>query len=239
MCFPILTLRRTGGHGGNLRAILFLVGFMMAALVLVLAAVILPAMVLRSRTDAGPKPLLGAMIYFLAIGLGFMLIEMAMMQQLSIFLGHPIYSLIVVLGGLIFSTGVGSFVSDKWQLNSSMQSRIPALLVTACVVLYSFVVVPVMHMFTGSLIWERALISLALIAPCGLLLGFCFPVGMRWLKTLSQEQNLPWMWALNGAAGTLGSFIAILISMDTSIAACVLTGAACYLLAGLAMLAKA
>jgi predicted membrane-bound spermidine synthase len=179
------------------------------------------------------------MIYFLAIGLGFMLIEMAMMQQLSIFLGHPIYSLIVVLGGLIFSTGVGSFVSDKWQLGSSLMSRIPALLVAVCVVLYSLVVVPVMHMFTGALLWERVLISLALIAPCGLLLGFCFPVGMRWLKTLSQEQNLPWMWALNGAAGTLGSFIAILISMDTSIAACELTGAGCYLLAGLAMPAKA
>jgi hypothetical protein len=47
------------------------------------------------------------------------------------------------------------------------------------------------------------------------------------------------MWALNGAAGTLGSFIAILISMDSSIASCVLTGAGCYLLAGLAIPAKA
>jgi hypothetical protein len=62
---------------------------------------------------------------------------------------------------------------------------------------------------------------------------------MRWLNKLSQERNLPWMWALNGAAGTLGSFIAILISMDSSIAACVLTGAGFYLLAGLAMPSKA
>jgi hypothetical protein len=62
---------------------------------------------------------------------------------------------------------------------------------------------------------------------------------MRWMTVLSQERNLPWMWALNGAAGTLGSFVAIIISMDTSIRTCVLTGAACYLLAGLLMPAKA
>jgi hypothetical protein len=100
-------------------------------------------------------------------------------------------------------------------------------------------VVPVMHAFTANLLWQRVLICLAMVAPCGFLLGFCFPIGMRWVKTLSGERNLPWMWALNGAAGTLGSFVAILISMDLSIAFCVLTGAACYLLAGLAMPAKA
>jgi hypothetical protein len=231
----LLSLRGTGGHGGNLRAILFLLGFMLAALFLVISTVVLPARLLSSRLDGGPKPLSGAMIYFLAIGLGFMLVEMAMMQQLSIFLGHPIYSMVVVLCGLILSTGIGSLASDRWQLKASWQSRVPALLAALLVVVYSFTVVPVMHAFTGSFLWQRVVISLALVAPCGFLLGFCFPVGMRWLKTLAQERNLPWMWALNGAAGTLGSFIAILISMDSSIAACVLTGAACYLVAGLAM----
>jgi hypothetical protein len=93
----------------------------------------------------------------------------------------------------------------------------------------------VMHAFTADLLWQRALIALALVSPCGFLLGFCFPVGMRWLNALSQGRNLPWMWALNGAAGTLGSFVAILISMDLSIGFCVLTGAGCYVLAGIAM----
>jgi hypothetical protein len=229
----LMTLRSTGGRGGNLRAMLFLFGFMLAAVILVITTIVLPARLLGSAS--GPKPLYGGMVYFIAIGLGFMLVEMAMMQQLSIFLGQPIYSMVVVLAGLIFSTGVGSLVSDKWSLDVSWQSRVPAVATALLVVLYSLVVVPVIHAFTGALLWQRALISLALVSPCGLLLGFCFPVGMRWLKALSQENNLPWMWALNGAAGTLGSFIAIVISMDTSIATCVLTGAGCYLLAGLAM----
>jgi hypothetical protein len=69
-------------------------------------------------------------------------------------------------------------------------------------------------------------------------MGFCFPVGMRWATGIGQERNLPWMWALNGAASVLASFIAMFISTETSIRACVLTGAACYALAGLLLSRK-
>jgi hypothetical protein len=232
-------LARQGGHGSNLRAILFLVAFMIAAFVLVLVTIILPARMLNARTDGAPKPLYGAVTYFVAIGLGFMLVEMSMMQQLSIFLGHPIYSMVVVLGGLILSAGAGSFVSDQWALGESWRSRVPAIGSAVAVGVYYLVVLPVIHSYTAALLWQRALICLALIAPCGFIFGFCFPVGMRWLAFLAQERNLPWMWALNGAAGTLGSFIAIIVSMELSIDTCVLAGASCYLLAGLAMPAKA
>ena len=81
-------------------------------------------------------------------------------------------------------------------------------------------------------------VSLALVAPCGFIMGFCFPVGMRWATLLGQEVNLPWMWALNGAASVLASFIAILISTETSIRACILTGAACYALGGILLSGK-
>ena len=144
----------------------------------------------------------------------------------------------LVLGGLIFSTGVGSLASDKLQLSSTWRSRLPAIAASLLIVLYSFVVMPVEHAFTAVVLWQRVVTALALVTPCGFLLGFCFPVGMRWMTALHQEKNLPWMWALNGAAGTLGSFVAIVVSMETSINGCVLTGAACYLLAGFVMPAK-
>jgi FtsH-binding integral membrane protein len=92
-----------------------------------------------------------------------------------------------------------------------------------------------MHAYTAALLWQRALICLLLIAPPGFVMGFCFPIGLRWMKALSQQRNLPWMWALNGAAGTLGSFVAMLVSMETSIGTCVLTGAAFYVLAAAAV----
>jgi hypothetical protein len=183
------------GESPNLRAMLFLLGFMVAALILVVTTIVLPARLLNSRTDGAPKPLYGAVAYFIAIGLGFILVEMAMMQQLSIFLGHPIYSMVVVLGGLILSAGVGSLASDRWRLKASWRSRVPALVAAFSVVAYSLAVVPAIHAFTAELLWQRVLICLALVSPCGFLLGFCFPVGMRWLNALSQGRNLPWMWA--------------------------------------------
>ena len=221
--------RSGGGEGGNLRALLFLLCFLLAAFVLVILTIVCP---LVWRSDrAGPRPLAGGVGYFVLIGLGFMLVEMAMMQQLSIFLGHPIYSLVVVLTGLILSAGAGSQASEKLRLGSSWSARGPALASVAGIFLYLAAVLPVIHRFVAGVLWQRAIFSLALIMPAGFLMGFCFPVGLRWMKQLGQERNLPWMWALNGAASVLASFIAMLISMETSIPACVLTGAACYLLA--------
>ena len=100
---------------------------------------------------------------------------------------------------------------------------------------YSAVVLPVIHHSISGVLAVRVAVALMLVVPSGFFMGFCFPVGLRWLKIHGEDKNLPWMWALNGAAGTLGSFIAIVLSMDTSIATCALTGAACYLLAAVAM----
>jgi hypothetical protein len=219
----------------NFQALFFLFGLMMAAFIMVIFAIIFPLLRWGNRRTVAQAPLAGGITYFVAIGLGFILVEMAMMQQLSIFLGHPIYSLVVVLAGLILSMGIGSLVSDKLSLRSSIQSRMPAFMVVVALVLYSAAVMRVIHGFVAEVLWQRALLSLALVVPCGFLMGFCFPVGLRWLAQLKQEDNLPWMWALNGAAATLGSFVAIVISMETSIATCVLAGAACYLVAAVVL----
>jgi hypothetical protein len=130
---------------------------------------------------------------------------------------------------------VGSLVSDRLPLASNVLSRMPALAVTLIVILYLTAVMPVIHRFIADVLWQRALLSLALVVPCGFLMGFCFPVGLRWMTLLKQEESLPWMWALNGAAATLGSFVAILISMEASIVTCAGIGAACYLLSALVL----
>jgi spermidine synthase len=219
----------------NLHALFFVFALMVAAFILVILTIVFPLVRWALQRSAPKAPLAGGITYFIAIGLGFILVEMAMMQQMSIFLGHPIYSLVVVLAGLILSMGIGSFISDRLALSSGAVSRMPALIVAVALVLYSAAVVPVIHRFVAEALWQRALLSLSLVAPCGLLMGSCFPIGLRWLTKMKQEDNLPWMWALNGAAATLGSFVAILISTETTITICALTGAACYVVAAMAL----
>src|SRR5438552_14171903 len=102
----------------------------------------------------------------MASGIGFMLIEMAMMQQLSLFLGHPIYSLVVVLTGLILATGAGSLASDRLRIGSALAGRIPAIFAACLITVYAITVVPVIHRFIAEEFWQRAAISLLLVIPC-------------------------------------------------------------------------
>jgi len=226
-----------GGRGSNLRALMFVFAFMVAALLLVAGAIVLP-LKRWAGSQTNLKPAAGGIVYFIAIGIGFMLIEMAMMQQLSLFLGHPIYSLVIVLAGLILATGIGSLASDRLRIGSAFAGRIPAICAALIVSLYAMAVVPVIHRFIAQEFWQRAALSLMLVVPCGLVMGFCFPVGLRWMTLVKQQQNLPWMWALNGAAASLGSFVAIMISMETSITTCALVAAACYLVAAMSLVGK-
>jgi spermidine synthase len=231
-------LRIPGVHWEVLLPLLHLTIFMVAALILVILTIVWPARRYTRLQGQASAPA-GAILYFIGIGLGFMLAEMGMMQQLSIFLGQPIYSLAVVLAGLILFAGLGSLASDRVSISSNLSGRAPALLSAAVLVAYSLVVLPAIHAAVGGVLWQRIAVSLTLVAPCGFIMGFCFPVGMRWASRLGQEGNLPWMWALNGAASVLASFIAMAISTESSIRACVLTGAACYALGGILLSGKA
>ncbi len=121
-------LRIPGVHAEAMLPLVYLTSFMLAALILVVVTILWPARrwtKLRNRAQSAPA---GAILYFVGIGLGFMLVEMGMMQQLSIFLGQPIYSLIVVLSGLILFAGLGSLASDRMRFNSPWSSRAPPYL---------------------------------------------------------------------------------------------------------------
>lgn len=231
-------LRIPGVDWKVLLPLLHLTIFTLAALILVVLTIVWPARRwTRSQQGLARAPA-GAILYFIGIGLGFMLAEMGMMQQLSIFLGQPIYSLAVVLAGLILAAGLGSLASDRMPISSALRSRAPALLSALVLVAYSLLVLPAIHGAVGGVLWQRIVVSLALVTPCGFIMGFCFPVGLRWATELGQEGNLPWMWALNGAASVLASFMAMCISTESSIRTCVLTGAACYALGGILLSGK-
>lgn len=233
----LFLLLSTLGTEGNLRALAFLLYFLAAAVVLLVLVIVLP--LVRHSAAAGGPPnrsgLAGGIAYFVAIGLGFLLVEMAMVQQLSIFLGQPIYSLAVVLSGLILATGAGSLLSAIVPAGSRVASRLPAAAACGAVAVYAAVVLPFIHRNAALVLWQRSALSLLLVAPCGLVMGFCFPVGLERMRAVGQESNLPWMWALNGAASVLASFLAVVVSMETSVTSAALVGAGCYAVAALVL----
>jgi hypothetical protein len=213
---------------GSVVALASLLCFMLAGVFLLALVIVIPLtrwVGLPVRRDAT----MGfGIVYFTTIGLGFMLVEISMMQQLSLLLGHPNYSLAVVLAGLVFFSGLGSLASEKIPLASSLACRLPAAGAAIILLGYSSVALQAVHIFASAPLGWRVAVSILLIAPGGFLMGGCFPVGLRRMAELGRDDALPWMWALNGAASVLASFAAVVISMETTIGTTAVIGAACY-----------
>jgi len=217
---------------GNLRATETLAAIFGVVTFLVLASLIAPLLVLGRPAGLAPGRFLAAAGYFSLIGLGFMLVEIALIQRFSILLGHPVRSLAVTLMSLIVATGLGSFLSDRLTLASRTRTVVVPLAMAAVVLAVAGVLSPVVGAMEGASLGARVGVVLALTVPLGLVLGLAFPVGMRLVRRRSPAV-LSWMWGLNGAFGVLGTVAAVLLSMAFGISRCLAGGALCYLLLAL------
>jgi hypothetical protein len=222
---------RSGAGGvidGNLRATDSLLAILIAVALLVVATLVVP-LLLRGRSHGlGARDFAAAAAFFSLIGMGFMLVEIGLMQRFSVLLGHPVYSLVVTLMTLIVSTGLGSLASDALAARSrAVLAALPFALALTLAALPFAIAASVPRVAAAGLPAKVLLIA-GLTVPVGLLLGLCFPFGMRLLRSHSPAA-MSWMWGLNGAFGVLGSALAVLVSMSFGISRCFFMAALCYL----------
>lgn len=157
----------------------------------------------------------GAMRYFAyfgALGLGFMLIEIALMQKLVIFLGHPTYALSVVLTSLLASAGVGSLLSGRIVVVEQRHLRNILIAILAIVLMNVLAVNYLLPAMLGQSLEVRIGVVIALLVPTGLVLGMPFPTGMRIVEAQCPHL-LPWGWAVNAFFSVFGSIFCIVLSM--------------------------
>jgi hypothetical protein len=214
---------------GNLRAMSTLALITLIALVLVIEAMLIPSLPSVRRVSLGLAGYGSA--YFLLIGLGFMFVEIGLIQRISVYLGHPVYGLAIGLFGIILSSGIGSLVSARMPLLRGGQILAWSALLGAYLVALPYWLPHLIELFASSSLPVRALVSLSAIMPLGILMGFGFPTGMQ-LVNNSDTRPTSWFWAVNGAAGVLASSLAVIISIDFSISTTIWCGAACYVLLG-------
>ncbi|QCI63101.1 class I SAM-dependent methyltransferase [Phreatobacter stygius] len=218
---------RPGVYGGNLSATLTLAMLIVISAVLVAATIIIP---LRSTVSRAASTLtIAGTAYFALIGIGFMMVEIALLQRISVFLGHPVYALSVVLFSLILSTGLGSLASERLRLDGSLRLiGWSALTGAYLLALPSWLPGALLHLESASLM-SRAGLAVLVLAPAGFLMGFGFPTGMRLVSMIDQRPT-PWFWGINGAAGVLAASVAVLTSIEFGIDTTLRAGAVCYLL---------
>jgi hypothetical protein len=216
-----------GIREGNLVATATLLILLLISLALVVVSIVLPLR--HAVRDVGGRLAVGGTLYFLLIGIGFMMIEIGLLHRLSVFLGHPVYSLSVLLFTLILATGIGSLLSDVVPLDSRSRFVIWALFTGAYIAAISPWLSTVFLAFDSAGLLSRATLCVLTIAPAGLLLGFGFPTGMRLISAIDPRPT-PWFWGVNGAAGTLASTVAVAMSIAFGIGTTLTIGAACYVL---------
>ncbi|GAB4149490.1 MAG: hypothetical protein Fur0037_17830 [Planctomycetota bacterium] len=172
--------------------------------------------------------------YFSALGLGFMSIEITLMQKMVIFLGHPTYALSVVLAGLLGFAGIGSFLAGRIQTLQKRHLLLVLLGVLAVIAFDAFAVNRLLPALLGTAFAVRVLAVLALLLPTGILLGMLFPSGMRILKEQC-PQLLPWAWAVNAFCSVFASIFCVILSMQIGFTNMLLAAGAVYLVGILAM----
>jgi hypothetical protein len=218
----------------NMKAVGVL-GVLLATVVLMTAACIVVPLMHTGRGISleGAAPYLA---YFAAIGFGFMLIEISQLQRLTIFLGHPSYSLSVVLFSLLVSSGLGSLSTARVAgPQAAVQRRL--ILTIAILIGFGLLTPLVTHRFEASSTPVRIALSIAILVPIGFLMGMAFPLGMR-LALRRAPLLAPWFWGVNGAASVCASVLAVVIAIGAGISAAFWTGTACYA-AALAVVWKA
>ena len=151
-------------------------------------------------------------LYFAALGLGFMLFEIALMQKLVIFLGHPTYALSVVLTSLLASAGLGSLWSGRIQQVRRKHLTLILLGVLGVVAVNVLFVNQLLPLLLGLSLWLRVLIVVVMLVPTGLVLGMPFPSGIRVVEQTCPHL-IPWGWAINAFFSVFGSIFCIVLSM--------------------------
>jgi hypothetical protein len=223
----VYTLPRGGVLWGNIRATATLVLLFIIAVALVAAIIIWP--LTTAGLPAMPSGVFAwSVLYFCGIGIGFMLVQIALLQRFSVFLGHPAYTFSVTLFSMILFAGIGSYLSDallpKIRRAEVVLPVVAALFIAAAALLVG----PATRALGGASMTVRVMTVVGFLAPVATILGFFFPAGLRAVGNLSPAATA-WMWGVNGACGVLGSVIAVAISMWVGIQANLFAAAFIYM----------
>ncbi len=164
--------------------------------------------------------------YFVAIGLGFMFVELPLIQRFTHHLGHPSRATAVVLGTMLLGAGVGSIVAARL---GPERARKLAIGLPAAVALLAVFVAQIVARTLGLELEGRVGVAVATVAPVAVAMGFAFPVGMVHFG----EANRAWFWAVNGAVSVLASVSTLALSMAFGFSRVLWVGVGCYAVAAI------
>jgi hypothetical protein len=201
-----------------------LVASLVQVIVLSALLILLP---LRGRHLGVARGRLGIFVYFASLGLGFILVEIALLQKLMVFLGGPAYAMAITLSTLLCASGVGSLISESKRLSPEavIGRAVPATAVLITIV--AFGLDPLMDRLLFLPLAGRAAVAALLLAPLGIAMGVPFPAGLRAIEAHAPSLK-PWAWGINACATVVGTSACMIIATAWGLRAALLLGAGVY-----------
>ena len=219
---------------------LILAATLLQSAVLGALLIVLPLALLRDKRPSHPQYPRGArlfvLVYFLALGVGFMFVEMALIQRLVFFLANPVYAVAVVLAGLLLVAGLGSGWAARLVAHGYPVKRlasVAALGVATISAIYAFGLYPALRTLLDLPLAARVAVTLVVILPLATM-GMLFPLGLRHLGRIHAEL-LPWAWAINGCASVVATSLATMLALGSGLAVVMLAASGCYAVAAVAV----
>ncbi len=191
------------------------------------ALLFLPVGAIRARSRAKERLSMGLPLYFAAIGLAYLTAEIAAIQHLSLLLGHPVYAVAAVLAALLLFSGAGSVWSDRLGLERAGAGLVAVALILG---LYAAALLPGVGLAQGAPFALRAFLAIAALAPVAFVMGWAFPVGLRFVAGDDVERRA-WAWAVNGFASVVAAPLSGLTSLTVGSRTLFALAAAGYLVA--------
>ncbi len=217
------------------RAVPLLFGLMGLSIVVTGLILVLPRLVLGSRLPK-QKNVVKFLWYFLCLGAGYILVQVALIQKFVLLLGHPTYALTVIVFSMLVASGAGSYLSRRVVAEKDVRLMYVLLAVALLVGILAFVSTPLVTAAASWPLAAKLFLTTLAVAPAALLMGMPFPSGLRRLEK-RHAPSVRWAWSLNAAASVLGSASAIFLAIYIGLRSTLLVGAALYLCALLVILA--
>jgi hypothetical protein len=198
---------------------------------LAVLGVLLPlglAVIVSGRPRGQPAaPYARSIVYFASLGVAFIAVELALLQHLTLLLGHPIFTLSILLFTLLLAGGLGSLASPRFR---------PGPVCLACAVVGSVYALSLPSLVPALLplpLSARIAVAILLVAPLGFLMGMPFPRGLR-ATGQGPFPPPPLYWGLNGLFSVVGSLATIVTAVILGFTWAMLGGAFFYLVAAAA-----
>lgn len=220
----------------NNAGLLALASLLVVVTVLALGCIVLPLALFKRevlRKDTFNR--FRAILYFAGLGVGFMAVEMALLQKFVFFLGHPVYALAVVLFSILLFSSLGSNLTERIGVERAPETmRWVVMAILVLVLIYLAVLPTILYTFLGLAIPIKIALSVVMLSPLAMLMGMPLPLGIKTIRPQAAAL-IPWAWGVNGATSVFGSVLAVSLAINFGYNALLLAGAGVYILAAIVL----